>query len=193
MKEEYLLDGKLEPTNEGYALAKITGYKLLEYYKTQYGFNSISLMPCNLYGPNDSFDLEHSHVLSALVRRFSDAKKDNLSEITLWGSGIAMREFMHVDDAAKAIVYFMESYDNSEFINVGWGKDISIKELAGMISQKVGFEGTIKWDTTKPDGMLRKCLDVSRMRDAGFNPSIEINYGIKQMIDIYQQQQNKLL
>jgi GDP-L-fucose synthase len=191
MKEEYLLDGKLEPTNEGYALAKITGFKLLEYYKTQYGFNSISLMPCNLYGPNDSFNLEHSHVLSALVKRFSDAKKTGQKDITLWGSGIAMREFMHVDDAAKAILYFMESYDGSEFINVGWGRDISIKELAEMISQKVGFEGNINWDTTKPDGMLRKCMDVSRMLAAGFQPDVTIKEGVQQMINIYQEQLNK--
>jgi GDP-L-fucose synthase len=191
MKEEYMLDGKLEPTNEGYALAKITGFKLLEYYKTQYSFDSISLMPCNLYGPNDSFNLEHSHVLSALVKRFNDAKNSGQKDITLWGSGIAMREFMHVDDAARAVVYFMESYESSDFINVGWGRDISIKELAEMISQKVGFEGKIYWDTTKPDGMLRKCMDVSRMLAAGFKPVISIKEGVQEMINIYQEQLNK--
>ena len=139
-----------------------------------------------MYGPNDSFDLEQSHVFSALVKRFSDAKKSGQKEITLWGSGIAMREFMHVDDAAKAVIYFMESYESSEFINVGWGKDISIKELAGMISQKVGFEGKINWDTKKADGMLRKCTDISRMLATGFRPVISIKEGVQQMINIYQ-------
>lgn len=190
MKEEYLLDGKLEPTNEGYSLAKITGLKLLEYYKKQYGFESISIMPCNLYGPNDNFDLEHSHVLSALVRRFSEAHQKGLNELTLWGTGIARREFMHVDDAAKAVVYFMENYFSEEFVNVGWGKDISIKELAEVIAQKVGFNGVIKWDKSKPNGMLRKCMDVSRMKTTGFYPSISINEGIQQMIDIYQEKFN---
>ena len=190
MKEEYLLDGKLEPTNEGYSLAKISGLKLLEYYKKQYGFESISIMPCNLYGPNDSFDLEHSHVLSALVRRFSEAQQKRLNELTLWGTGIARREFMHVDDAASAIVYFMENYFGQEFVNVGWGKDISIKELAETIANKVGFRGSIKWDSTKPDGMLRKCMDVSKMHAAGFHPSITINEGIQQMINIYQEKLN---
>ena len=190
MKEEYLLDGKLEPTNEGYSLAKITGLKLLEYYKRQYGFENICLMPCNLYGPNDSFDLEHSHVLSALVRRFSEAQKTGIDELTLWGSGIARREFMHVDDAAKSIVYFMKNYFDEEFVNVGWGKDISIKELAGMIAQEVGFKGAIKWDITKPDGMLRKCMDVSKMHVAGFYPTISINEGVQQMIKIYQEKFN---
>jgi GDP-L-fucose synthase len=187
MKEEYLLDGKLEPTNEGYSLAKITGLKLLEYYKKQFGFESISLMPCNLYGPNDNFDLEHSHVLSALVRRFSDAQQKGLNEVTLWGTGIARREFMHVDDAARAIVYFMENYVGEEFINVGWGKDISIKELAELIAQKIGFNGAINWDKSKPDGMLRKCMDVSRMKTTGYYPSISINEGVQQMINIYQE------
>ena len=190
MKEEYLLNGKLEPTNEGYSLAKITGLKLLAYYKEQYGFESISLMPCNLYGPNDSFDLEHSHVLSALVRRFSEAQRKGLNELTLWGTGIAKREFMHVDDAASAIIYFMENYNGEEFVNVGWGKDISIKELAETIANKVGFRGSIKWDSTKPDGMLRKCMDVSKMHAAGFHPSITINEGIQQMINIYQEKLN---
>ena len=190
MKEEYLLDGKLEPTNEGYSLAKITGLKLLEYYKKQYAFESISLMPCNLYGPNDSFDLEHSHVLSALVRRFSEAQQKGLNELTLWGTGIARREFMHVDDAARAIVYFMENYFGEEFVNVGWGKDISIKELAEMIAQKVGFNGIIKWDNSKPDGMLQKCMDVSRMKTTGFYPLISISEGVQQMINIYKEKLN---
>lgn len=190
MKEEYLLGGVLEPTNEGYSLAKITGLKLLEYYKRQFGFESISLMPCNLYGPNDSFDLEHSHVLSALVKRFCEAQQNGLNELTLWGTGIARREFMHVDDAAAAILYFMENYAGDEFINIGWGKDISIKELSEMIAQKVGFPGIIKWDSSKANGMLRKCMDVSKMHTVGFYPSITIQEGVQQMIDIYKNKFN---
>lgn len=187
MKETYLLDGKLEPTNEGYAIAKIAGLKMCEYYNRQYGFESISVMPCNLYGPNDSFNLQHSHVLSALVKRFSDAVENNLQELTLWGSGIARREFMHVDDAAEAIIYLFENYNSSEFLNIGWGEDISIKELAELIAEKTDYHGTIKWDKTKPDGMLKKCLDVSRMKSLNFNPKISLNQGIDQMIKIYRQ------
>ncbi|HTE24080.1 GDP-L-fucose synthase family protein [Flavitalea sp.] len=186
MKEEYLLTGKLEPTNEGYAIAKIAGIKMLEAYHKQYGFKSISLMPCNLYGPNDSFDLKHSHVLSALVKRFTDARDNNDKEIVLWGTGIARREFMHVDDIAEAIFFMLQNYDNTEFINIGWGVDVSIKELAAIIAQKVNYKGSILWDDTKPDGMLRKCMDVTKMKEIGFFPSIPLDKGIDQMIDIYQ-------
>ncbi|MGB4844904.1 MAG: GDP-L-fucose synthase [Ferruginibacter sp.] len=185
MKEEYLLTGKLEPTNEGYAIAKIAGLKLLEGLKKQYGFNSISLMPCNLYGPNDSFDLKHSHVLSALVKRFTDAAENNDESITLWGTGIARREFMHVDDVARAILYLMENYNDTHFINIGCGTDISIKELAQTIANKTGFTGKINWDDTKPDGMLKKCMDVSRMKALGFKPLIDLEKGIEEMIEIY--------
>jgi GDP-L-fucose synthase len=185
MKEEYLLTGKLEPTNEGYALAKIAGLKLLEGMHKQYGFNSISLMPCNLYGPNDSFDLKHSHVLSALVKRFTDAADNNDADITLWGTGIARREFLHVDDVAKAIVFMMENYSNPNFINIGCGYDVSIKELAEMIAAKTGFKGEIKWDSSKPNGMLRKCMDVSRQKEIGFEPQITLQQGVDQMIEIY--------
>ncbi len=185
MKEEYLLTGKLEPTNEGYALAKIAGLKLLEGMYKQYGFNSISLMPCNLYGPNDSFDLKHSHVLSALVKRFTDAADNNDADITLWGTGIARREFLHVDDVARAIVFMMENYNDPGFINIGCGYDVSIKELAEMIAQKTGFKGEIKWDSTKPNGMLRKCMDVSRQKELGFEPLISLEQGVDQMIEIY--------
>jgi GDP-L-fucose synthase len=185
MKEEYILTGKLEPTNEGYAIAKIAGLKMCEYYKKQYGFDSISIMPCNLYGPNDSFDLQHSHVLSALVKRFSDAVTNGLDEITLWGTGIARREFMHVDDLAKALLFLMENYHNAEMINVGNGTDISIKELAILIADKVGFKGTISWDTSKPDGMLKKCMDVSKLNELGFKSEISLSMGIDQMIKIY--------
>ncbi|MCU0473438.1 MAG: GDP-L-fucose synthase [Bacteroidales bacterium] len=187
MKEEYLMSGKLEPTNEGYAIAKIAGLKMCEYYYRQYGFECVSVMPCNLYGPNDSFDLQNSHVLSALVKRFCDAAENKQPELVLWGSGIARREFMHVDDAARAIVHIFENYRSPEFINIGWGVDITVKELAEKIAQKTGYTGTIEWDNTKPDGMLRKCLDVSRMKALNFNPEITLSKGIDQMIDIYKQ------
>lgn len=185
MKEEYLLTGKLEPTNEGYAIAKIAGIKLLEGLKNQYGFNSISLMPCNLYGPNDSFDLRHSHVLSALVKRFVDACAANTPSITLWGTGVARREFMHVDDMARAILFMLENYDDSQFINIGTGVDISIRELAEMIAALTGYTGKIFWDNSKPDGMLKKCMDVSRMEALGFKPEITLRAGVEQIICIY--------
>ncbi|MBR2648437.1 MAG: GDP-L-fucose synthase [Sediminibacterium sp.] len=185
MKEDYLLTGKLEPTNEGYAIAKIAGIKLLEAMYKQYRFKSISLMPCNLYGPNDSFDLKHSHVLSALVKRFSDAKSNSDDSITLWGSGIARREFMHVDDLAKAVTYMILNYNDPQFINIGSGYDLSIRELAEMIALQTGFNGEILWDTSKPDGMLRKCMDVTRMKELGFEPTISLEAGIKEMIHIY--------
>jgi GDP-L-fucose synthase len=187
MKEEYLMDGKLEPTNEGYAIAKIAGLKMCEYYNRQYGFNSISVMPCNLYGPNDSFDLQHSHVLSALVKRFTDATDTGQPELTLWGTGIARREFMHVDDMAEAVLFMFENYSAQGFINIGWGEDISIKQLAETIADKTGYKGRLVWDDTKPDGMLKKCLDVSKMRAMNFNPRITLNEGIDQMINIYKQ------
>jgi GDP-L-fucose synthase len=185
MKEEYLLTGKLEPTNEGYAIAKIAGIKLIEGFRKQYGFNSVSLMPCNLYGPNDSFDLNHSHVLSALVKRFVDAKATNDHLITLWGTGVARREFMHVDDMARAILFMLEKFDDGQFINIGTGVDISIKELAEMIAALTGYDGKILWDNSRPDGMLKKCLDVSRMETLGFRPEIALKVGIEQMINIY--------
>ncbi len=185
MKEEYLLTGLLEPTNEGYAIAKIAGIKMLEGYYKQFGFESISLMPCNLYGPNDSFDLNHSHVLSALIKRFSDAKDAGASEITLWGTGTARREFMHVDDVAVGVFFMMENYHENHFINIGTGEDISIKELAELIASLTGFEGAIHWDSSKPDGMMRKCMDVTKMKSIGFEPKISLRNGITQMIEIY--------
>lgn len=191
IKEEYLLTGPLEPTNEGYALAKITGLKLTEYYNKQYGFNSVNPMPCNLYGPNDSFDLEHSHVLSALVKKFVDATADNTPHVTLWGTGIARREFMHVSDAAAACIFLMENHDDCEHINVGWGKDISIKELAEMIIEKIDYKGEIIWDKSKPDGMLKKCLDITKLTDLGFKPKISLSQGLDEMISIYKSQKNK--
>jgi GDP-L-fucose synthase len=189
MKEEYLLTGPLEPTNEAYAIAKIAGLKLCEYYYKQYGFQSICLMPCNLYGPNDSFDLQHSHVLSALVKKFCDAKEKKAPYVELWGTGEARREFMHVDDCAKAVLYFLNNYsDYSKFINVGTGEDITIKDLALLIKEKINYEGALKWDTTKPNGMMRKCMDVTRMKALGFSPSISIEQGVVQMISLYKSQ-----
>lgn len=185
MKEEMLMTGKLEPTNEGYALAKIAGLKLLEGMHRQFGMQSISLMPCNLYGPNDSFDLSHSHVLSALIKRLTDAKDLGMKEIELWGSGKARREFMHVEDCARAIHYMLNNYSNSEFINIGWGEDVSIKELADLILEELNYDISIKWNTNKPDGMLRKCMDVTRMKNLGFEPTITLRDGVKQMLDIY--------
>jgi GDP-L-fucose synthase len=185
MKEEYLLTGELEPTNEGYAIAKIAGLKLIEGLRREFGFSGISIMPCNLYGPNDSFDLEHSHVLSALVKRFVDAYNENLSEITLWGTGIARREFMHVDDLADASLFMMLNYNEEKFINIGCGTDVSIKELAELVSSLVGYKGLIHWDATKPDGMLKKCMDVSKMTNLGFTPKISLEEGVLQMINLY--------
>lgn len=185
MQEAHLLTGELEPTNEGYALAKIAGIKLLEGFEKQYGFKSVSLMPCNLYGPNDSFDLSKSHVLSALIKRFVDAKEAKAQTIALWGTGIAKREFMHVDDMARAILFVLENYNGNQMLNIGTGVDISIYELAKKIANLTGYEGEILWDPKKPDGMLRKCMDVSKMESMGFRPKISLDEGILQMIGLY--------
>ncbi len=187
LKEEYLFHGPLEPTNEGYAVAKIAGLKLVELYRRQYGMQAVSLMPCNLYGTNDSFDPEHSHVLSALVKKIVDAARANAPSVTNWGSGAARREFMHVDDAAAAVVYYLEHIIEAPFINVGWGVDISIKQLAEKISEFSGYEGELLWDSSKPDGMMRKCMDVSKMKNSGFAPKITLDDGIKMLIDEYRQ------
>lgn len=189
MKEEYLMTGPLEPTNEGYSIAKIAGYKLAYFYSKQYGMNTISVMPCNLYGPNDNFNLEHCHVLSALVKRFVDAAKEGDKEITLWGTGMARREFLHVDDCASAILFLLENRDSPEIINVGSGQDISIKELAQKVACKSDFKGKISWDSGKPDGMLRKCLDISKISQLGFKPKISLDQGIDQMITEYRKSQ----
>ena len=185
MKEECLLSGKLEPTNEGYAMAKIAGIKMLKYYAKQYGFKSNSIMPCNLYGTNDSFHPQHAHVLSSLVRKFVDAVDNKDVEVNVWGTGIARREFMHVDDAAAAALFYLENSDSEEFINVGWGVDISIKELAELIAVEADFKGKITWDITKPDGMLKKCMDVTNMHKSGFSPTIYLAEGIKKTIKEY--------
>jgi GDP-L-fucose synthase len=184
MRENFLFTGPLEPTNEGYGIAKLVGVKMVEFYRKQYGFNGISVIPCNLYGTNDNFDPEYSHVLAALVRKFVEAAEYGANEVTLWGTGEAKRELMHVDDAAEAILFAMEHHrpSNKTVLNAGWGKDISVKDLAELIAEKAGFEGEIKWDNSKPDGMPKKCLDVSRMTELGFEPTITLEQGIEQTI-----------
>ena len=179
MKEEYLLSGYLEPTNEPYAIAKIAGIKMCEAYRHQYGCNFISAMPTNLYGPNDNYDLNNSHVLPALIRKFHEAKIYNKKEVTVWGTGNPLREFMHVDDLADACLFLMLNYNDSQFVNVGTGKDISIRELAELIKTIVGYEGNIIFDTTKPDGTPRKLLDLNYVHSLGWHHKIELEEGIK--------------
>ena len=180
MKEEYLLTGALEPTNEAYAVAKIAGIELCKAYNAQHGTNFISAMPTNLYGPGDNFDLETSHVLPALVRKFHEAKQDGEPTVTVWGTGAPRREFLHVDDLADACVHLMDVYVGSEPINVGVGEDVSIARLAGLISEAVGYEGEIVYDTSKPDGTPRKLLDVSRLHGFGWQAKIPLRDGIEQ-------------
>jgi GDP-L-fucose synthase len=178
MKEEYILTGPFEPTNEGYAIAKVAGLKMCEYYNRQYGTNFISIMPSNLYGKNDHYD-EGAHVLASLVRKFYEAKKYNRKEVSVWGSGNQRREFLYVDDAADAAVYLMKNYDRSEFLNVGYGSDVSIRELAFMISKIIGYEGKIIFDTSKPEGMPQKLLDVSKLSAIGWTFKTSLEEGIK--------------
>ena len=179
LKEEYLLTGPLEPTNEWYAIAKIAGIKLCEAYRLQYGFNAISLMPTNLYGPGDNFDLQTSHVLPALLRKFHEAKVNGAKEVTLWGTGTPKREFLHVDDLAAAAVFLMENYDEKQFINVGVGEDLSIAELAKLVAAVVEFRGNLAFDTTKPDGTPRKLMDVTRLHALGWRHKIELEAGLR--------------
>jgi GDP-L-fucose synthase len=179
IKEEYLLTGELEKTNEAYALAKISGLKLVQAYRKQYGHKWISAMPTNMYGPGDNFDLENSHVLPALIRKFHDAKVQGKPSVTLWGTGSPKREFLHSDDLGRACVFLIENYDDEVAINVGFGEDVSIKELAELIQGIVGFEGEIEWDSSKPDGTPRKLLDVSRLQALGWKPTIALEQGIK--------------
>jgi GDP-L-fucose synthase len=177
--EDQLLTGALEPTNESYALAKITGIKLCSSYRTQYGSNFISAMPTNLYGPNDNFDLNSSHVLPALIRKFDDAKASSVTEVEIWGTGSAKREFLHVDDLANACLFLMEYYDEEGHINVGTGEDCSIRELAELVRDIVYPEAELVFDATKPDGMPRKVLDVSKLRSLGWSPTIDLDDGIR--------------
>ena len=178
LKEEYLLSGFLEETNEPYAIAKIAGIKLCEAYRMQYGCDFISVMPTNLYGPNDNYDLKNSHVLPAMIRKFHEAKESKNESVTLWGTGSPMREFLHADDLAEACAYLMENYSEPQFINVGTGIDITIKELAETVSKIVGFEGRLVWDTTKPNGTPRKLMDVSKLHEQGWKHTIDLQEGI---------------
>jgi GDP-L-fucose synthase len=178
--ESALLSGPLEPTNEAYAIAKIAGVKLCQAFSREYGANFISAMPTNLYGPNDNFDLETSHVLAALLRKAYEAKKSSARELVVWGTGTPRREFLYVDDCASACLFLLEKYDSPEIINVGCGEDISIHELAELICDVVGFDGELSWDKTKPDGTPRKLLDLSKLRGLGWTPTIPLRDGIAQ-------------
>jgi GDP-L-fucose synthase len=178
LKEEYLLTGLLEPTNEPYAIAKIAGIKMCEAYRDQYGCNFISAMPTNLYGPNDNYDLNNSHVLPALIRKFHEAKVEGKKEVVVWGDGSPLREFMHVDDLADALVHLMLNYNERLFINAGTGEEITIKDLALLIQKIVGFEGSLVFDSSKPNGTPRKLMDVSRLRATGYQHQISLEAGI---------------
>ena len=179
LKEEYLLSGKLEPTNQPYAIAKIAGIELCTAYRAQYGCNFISVMPTNLYGENDNYDLETSHVLPALIRKFHEAKTGGCKEVIVWGSGKPRREFLYADDLAEACLFLMHNYNESDLINIGLGEDLSIRELARIIKDVIGFEGHIQFDTSKPDGTPRKLLDVSKLTALGWQSSISLEEGIK--------------
>lgn len=185
IKEEYLLSGYLEKTNEAYALAKIAGLKMCAFYNQQYGTDYISVMPCNLYGINDNFALENSHVLPALMRKFHEAKVKNESTVTVWGSGKPLREFLNVDDLADACLYLMDHYKGNEFFNVGYGKEVTILELAQMIKKVTGFQGEIVMDSSKPDGTPRKLTDISRLAELGWQPKIDLEEGLRQTYEWY--------
>ena len=190
LKEEYLLTSSLEPTNEPYAISKIAGIKLCESYYRQYGDCFISAMPTNLYGPNDNYDLENSHVLPALIRKFHEAKINNSPTVEVWGTGSVFREFLHVDDLAEACVHLMKTYSENEIVNIGTGIDISIKDLTKIISNVVDYDGEIIWNTSKPDGTLRKLLDVSRVNSLGWSYKIKLEDGIKSVYNEYSNQLN---
>jgi GDP-L-fucose synthase len=185
MREEYLLTGPLEPTNAAYAIAKIAGIEMCRAYRRQHGAHFISVMPTNLYGPHDNFDLETSHVLPAVIRRFHEAKETGAPAVTLWGTGSPRREFLHVDDLADACVHLMLAYDAQELVNIGWGSDISIRELADLVARVVGYDGTIVWDASRPDGTPRKLLDTTRLAALGWQPRIHLEEGIRQTYEWY--------
>jgi GDP-L-fucose synthase len=178
IKEEYLLTGPLEPTNEWYAIAKIAGLKMCQAYRREFGFNAISLMPTNLYGPGDNFDLENSHVLPALIRRFHEAKRRGDETMAIWGTGTPRREFLHVDDLADAVIYLLENYDDEAIVNIGWGEDVTIRELAELVMAESGYHGRLVFDASKPDGTPRKLLDTTRLTALGWRPKISLKAGI---------------
>jgi GDP-L-fucose synthase len=180
IKEDYLLTGPLEPTNEWYAVAKIAGLKMCQAYRRQYGFNAISLMPTNLYGPGDNFDLQNSHVLPALIRRFHEAKERGDSTMSIWGTGTPRREFLHVEDLADAVAYLLETYDAEPIVNIGWGEDVTILELAETVAAVAGFQGRLVFDSSMPDGTPRKLLDTARLTSLGWKPKIKLRAGIEQ-------------
>jgi GDP-L-fucose synthase len=190
LQEESLLSGFLEPTNEPYAIAKIAGIKMCETYRQQYGDCFISAMPTNLYGPNDNYDLNSSHVLPAMIRKFHEAKVNGEQPVHLWGTGNPMREFLHVDDLAQACLFLMENYNEDQFINVGSGVDISIKELSEIIAEIVGFNGEIIWDTSKPDGTPKKLMDVSKLEKLGWKAQISLRQGIESVYEIFKSEYN---
>jgi GDP-L-fucose synthase len=183
LKEEYLLTGHLEPTNEPYAIAKIAGIKMCEAYRAQYSCNFISVMPTNLYGPNDNYDLQNSHVFPAMIRKFHEAKEAGDTTVQLWGTGKPMREFLHADDLADACFYLMQNYDGETLVNIGTGVDVTIKELAETIQEIIGFQGNIRWNTDKPDGTPRKLMDVSKLHSLGWKHSIDLKEGIKMVYE----------
>ena len=185
IKEEYVLTGPLEPTNSAYAMAKLSGIELIKSYRRQFGHKWISVMPTNLYGPNDNFDLESSHVFPALIRKFIDAKHSGAKSVTLWGSGKPRREFLHVDDLAKAIFVCLEKYDSDQQINIGTGIDLTIKELSTKIAKLVGFDGEVNWDTNREDGTPQKVLDIKKISDLGWKPSISLDEGIDLTVEWY--------
>jgi len=187
IKEEYLLTGELEQTNSAYAVAKIAGIELIKSYRKEYGHKWISVMPTNMYGPNDNFDLENGHVLPVLIRKFIEAKRSESGKVILWGSGSPLREFLHVDDMAKAVVLCMDKYDDSKQINIGSGQEVSIEDLACKISKAVGFNGGISWDSSKPDGTPRKVLDSSKIDNLGWKPLISLDQGIASTVEWYLQ------
>lgn len=191
LKEEYLLTGPLEPTNEWYAVAKIAGIKMCQAYHKQYGVRFISAMPTNLYGPEDNFDLKNSHVLPALIRKFHDAKESSAAQVEVWGSGKPKREFCYVEDLAEACTFLMENYDEPEFVNIGVGEDISIRELAELVKKVTGFEGEIVLDASKPDGTPRKLVDVSRIFSLGWRPKVDLEEGIRRTYQWYLDNQEK--
>lgn len=189
LKEEYILSGYLEQTNQPYAIAKIAGIELCDSYRAQYGCNFISAMPTNLYGPNDNYDLEKSHVLPALLRKFITAKRNNMPSVELWGTGSPRREFLHVDDLADACLYLMGNYNEKGLVNIGWGEDVTIMELAQLIKNIVGYDGQLLFDTTKPDGTPRKLMDVNKLKNLGWSATITLEQGIKM---VYEEVKNML-
>ena len=187
IKEDYLLTGELEQTNSAYAIAKIAGIELIKSYRKEYGYSWISVMPTNLYGPNDSFDLENSHVLPALIRKFVEAQRNNIPEVVLWGSGTPLREFLHVDDLAKAILVCLEKYDDSQQINIGSGDEISIRDLGQKIANLTGFTGKVVWDSNRPDGTPRKVLDSTKINKLGWKAAITLDQGMAATVEWYQE------